>query len=113
MSEVLADQQQSMAARVVAFLSGELAVPPERIGMLTRLRQDLKMDGVDAANLIETFALTFDVDIDAFRVNDYFTAEQGINPLLCHILWIFGNGRPLKTLTVKDLILAAEKRKLG
>lgn len=102
-------KQESMASRVIAFLSNELAVPPEKIGMLTRLRQDLKINGVDAANLIEAFALTFDVDNDTFRVNDYFTPDEGINPLMARIFWIFGNGRPLKTLTVKDLILAAEK----
>jgi len=112
MSEI-AEKPESMASRVVAFLSNELAIPASDIKMLTRLRQDLKLNGVDAANMIEAFGLTFDVNVDAFRANDYFAPEEGGNEKLLWVLWIFGNGKPLKTLTVKDLILAVEKGRLG
>ncbi len=111
MSEIT-DKPESLAAKIIAFLARELAVPAEKIGMLTRLREDLRLDGVDAANLIEAYSLIFDVDIEAFRANDYFAPEQGPRPLFSRILWIFGNGKALRTLTVKDLILAAEAGKL-
>lgn len=107
------DKYESPAKKVTSFFSNELALPAEQINMTSRLRQDLKIDGVDAANILEAYALTFDVDIDSFRVNDYFGTETEIHPVWGWILWIFGNGRPLKTLTVADLVRAFEKGRLG
>lgn len=107
-----AGQYETTAHKVRTFLANELALPPDQINLTSRLRQDLKMQGGDAADIIEAFSLTFDVDITYFRANDYFGPGIDINPALATILWVFGNGKPLKTLTVKDLILSVEKGRL-
>lgn len=107
------EKYESPAQKVIAFFSNELAVPPEGINMTSRLRQDLKMNGIDAVNILEAYALTFDVDIGNFRTNDYFGTEKEIHPVLGWMFWIFGNARPLKTLTIADLVRAFEAGKLG
>lgn len=106
---------ESTAAQIVALLAEALDIPAQRIGMLTRLRQDLKLDGPVAEEVIALFALTFEVDTGPFRVNDYFAATPGGagNGFFAPLLWMFGNAKPLKTLTVKDLVLAAENGTLA
>ncbi len=104
--------QQTPAQRVIEFFSTELALPPEQIDLTSRLRQDLGIDDADAADLMEAYALTFDIDISAFRINDYFGADIGVHPVLSHIMWLFGNSRPLKTLTVADCAKALETGRL-
>lgn len=106
------EKYETKAHKVRAFIANELAVPPESVNLTSRLRQDLKIDGADAADILEAFALSFDVDDSAFRANDYFgTGAGGFAPVpgLEWVLWFFGNGRPLKTLTVADLVRAVEK----
>ena len=106
------EKYQTPAHKVRAFLANELAVAPETINLTSRLRQDLHVNGVDAGDIVEAFSLTFDIDISGFRVNDYFGPGPERSPFLSGILWIFGNGRPLKTLTVADLVRAFESGKL-
>ncbi len=103
---------QDMTEKIIDFLSTELAQPPEKIHLRTRLRQDLGINGADAADILEAFSLTFDADIDDFRINDYFEVEAGVNPVLSYMLWMLGNGKPLKTLRVADLARAVEIKKL-
>lgn len=93
---------------VIAFLAGQLGEKGGGITIWTRIRQDLKLDGDDAAELIANYAYAFHVDIDAFRFGDYFSTAGSPHPLLAWWLYLFGNGRPLKNLTVRDLINAAE-----
>ncbi|PJB73178.1 MAG: hypothetical protein CO093_01230 [Alphaproteobacteria bacterium CG_4_9_14_3_um_filter_47_13] len=104
---------ETPAHKIRAFLAEELAIPPETINLTARLRQDLKLDGTEAAELLELFSLVFDIDISGFRINDYFSEGTMISPLLSGFLWVFGNGRPLKTLRVSDLVHAFDKGKLG
>ena len=96
---------------VLAFLAEELGLEREKLSIWTRLREDLKLDGDAANELIVNYAYAFHVDIEGFRVNDYFNAGTGGNPspFLAKILWLFGNATPLKTLTVRDLVDGAMK----
>lgn len=96
---------------MLAFLAEELDAPLDKLSIWTRLREDLKLDGDAANELIVNYAYAFHVDIDAFRVNDYFNAGTGgnPNPVLAKILWLFGNALPLKPLTIGDLIRGAEQ----
>ena len=93
---------------VVAFLAEELERPRDQITIWTRLRQDLCLDGDSAAELLANYAYAFHVDIDAFRFNDYFNTGGNAVPWLAWWLSLFGNAKPLKTLTVRDLINGAE-----
>ena len=112
MSEEDSHQQLTPAKKIITFLSEELEIPAEKINLTSRLRQDLGLEGDSAADLLEAYSLLYDVEIDAFRINDYFGAPSELNPLLAHFLWIFGNSRPLKTLTVADLIRALDTKEL-
>ena len=105
--------RQTPAQIVVNFLSEELGIPVEEINLTSKLRQDLKVDGEKAVDLLELFSLTHDVNIDSFRVNDYFGDEIANNRAIMFMMWLFGNGRPLKSLTVVDLIKSLETGKLG
>lgn len=94
---------------VVAFLGEELGALPDDVSVWTRLRQDLRVDGDAANGLLADFSYVFAVDMAGFRVNDYFRAgDGGAHPVLSAILWLFGNAKPLKTLTVRDLVRAAD-----
>ena len=57
---------------VIEFLSRELAMDKSKIWPSSRLRQDLRVDGADAMQLIEAFSVAFEVDTDDFRFTDYF-----------------------------------------
>lgn len=91
---------------VIEFLSRELAMDKSKIWPSSRLRQDLRVDGADAMQLIEAFAVAFEVDTDDFRFTDYF-GETPQPQWIAFTLWLFGNGQPLKTLTVENLTHAA------
>jgi len=105
-------EYETPAQKVISFFAEQLGVLPESVNLTSRLRQDLGLNGEEAADLLELYALSFDVDIDAFRINDYFGADAGMIPVLSYLLWIFGNGRPLKTLTIADLVRAFDSGKL-
>ena len=96
---------------VIEFLSRELAMDKSKIWPSSRLRQDLRVDGADAMQLIEAFSVAFEVDTDDFRFTDYF-GEKPQPQWVAYMLWIFGNGQPLKTLTVQNLIHSALLKKL-
>lgn len=104
-------RQIKAAEEVIAFLARELDVPQETITPASRLRQDLGLDGEDAEYLIEAFGLHFDLDMSGLRINDYFAADAGVNPVLSYMLWIFGNGRPLRTLRVSALTALVVKKR--
>ena len=96
---------------VIEFLSRELAMDKSKIWPSSRLRQDLKVDGADAMQLVAAFSVTFDVDTEDFRFTDNF-GEKPQPQWVAFVLWLFGNGQPLKTLTVQNLIHAALLKKL-
>ncbi len=94
---------------VVAFLADALEMERSQITIWTRVRQDLKLDGDDAADLLANYSYAFHVDTDTFRFNDYFNTGGNAHPVLAWWLSLFGNGKPLRTLTVRDLVRGAEQ----
>lgn len=96
---------------VAAFVAEELALPPGSISPLSRLRQDLGVTEDNADELMQDFFYVFAIDPGRFRVNDYFGPQPVKNQALAYLLWLFGNARPLKNLTVLDLCKAAERRR--
>jgi len=106
------EKYETPARRVRDFLAEELDMPAEKINLTSRLRQDLKITASDAADILESFSLTFGIDIGGFRVNDYFSAGPTPHPAFSFLLWLFGNAKPLKTLRVTDLVRAFEAGKL-
>lgn len=98
---------------VISFLARELDVPEAHMTPSSRLRQDLGLDGEDAEYLFEAFSLHFDLDLSGFRVNDYFAADAGVSPFLSYMLWIFGNGKPIRILRISDLANMVVKKRLA
>lgn len=94
---------------VIRFLSEALDVPAQRILPQTRLRQDLGVNGENADELFRDFSYVFRVNIDGFRINDYFGPGPSLNPIWGTMLTLFGNTKALKTLRVNDLAEAADK----
>jgi len=94
---------------VIAFLAQTLALPEEKVTIWSRLRQDLHVDGDVAADLIADFAYAFHVDLENFRFNDFFNTGGNAPAWMAWWLSWFGNAKTLKTLTVRDLIRAADK----
>lgn len=72
----------------------------------TSLREDLGVDGDDAIELIQQFAIIFGVDISMFRYAEYFGSEA---PMSISTIWnaLFKKGSRFRKLTVGDLVDAA------
>jgi hypothetical protein len=87
----------------------ELGIPKHHINIHSRLSQDLDVDPASALILLEAFSVTFEIDIDDFRINDYFGVKDSTPVFFQWIMWFFGNSKPYRSLTVKDLIQACEK----
>ncbi len=102
--------------RVFDLVSRHRAVPKEKLGPETRLREDLGMEGDDAVEFLEEFSKRFDVDLGKFEFHKHFGPEVAYNPLIVLIDFIFK--RPPRypdlgkyPVTVKHLILVAENKK--
>ena len=79
----------------------------------TRIIEDLGIDGDDAGEFMTAFAEKFQIEWNEFQWHDYFDSEW----------WLSITGKPFKKmlgwkyhakkdLTIRDLIHAAEQRKL-
>lgn len=97
---------------VVDFLADECGVTPEAITPHTRLRQDLGVNADNADEIIKDFGYAFRTDVSAFRISDYFSVMPRRSKAMGVLLWLSGNGKLLKTLTVADLVRAAERGRL-
>lgn len=96
--------------------------------MRTRIGEDLKIIGDDAAEFLEEFSSAFGVDLSSMKFEDYFPSEAGAdmhyylttianiqyeNKILGIVrsveskLWgLFANKKLYKSVTVEDLIIA-------
>lgn len=93
------------AERVAAFLGMELHVKTCDLHSETRLKQDLRVDGADAVDLLEKFAEEFEVDMSACDLSRHFGPESG-DPFIW--LWQFITRKKLTPITVADLVCCAE-----
>jgi Protein of unknown function (DUF1493) len=97
--------ESGIAKRVTEFLVRELRLRKTDLKRETRLRQDLRVYGTDAIELLEAFAEEFRVDMSGFDVAQYFWPE-GSDPI--RWLWRLLVGDKLLTMTVEDLVRSAE-----
>lgn len=49
--------------RVLEFVAGETGVRRRKLKLTTRLREDIRMDGDDAVEFFQAFAIMFDTDL--------------------------------------------------
>ena len=62
-------------ARVTEFLSRELGVPQDDLTPTTTLREELRVDGTDAVDLMFAFGQDFGVDMSSCDLRRYFGPE--------------------------------------
>lgn len=53
----------SIEERVLEFVAGETGVRRRKLKLTTRLREDIRMDGEDAVEFFQAFAIMFDTDL--------------------------------------------------
>ena len=101
--------------KAVASLVGRVAgVRVEAIRPETRIEHDLGCTGEDAAELMDTFAREFHVNLEGFTFERYFGSEAGATPLSLLtgvIAYWLGQEAPtsLEPLTVGQLATAAAR----
>jgi acyl carrier protein len=92
--------------KIKALIAEKTSVNESRLGRNTRLYEDLKIEGDDAFELLESFKEKFKVDMTDFNYNEYFSGE-GID-LIGAIVSIFKRKKKrLKSITIADLEKAA------
>jgi acyl carrier protein len=97
----------ALEQKVKEFVAKQICVKPESLSIQTRLCEDLGIDGADADDLFERFAEEFQVDLSTFQLDKYFGPEAGFNIFLS---WLVLSTK-LETLTIQDLVCAAQASK--
>ena len=95
-TEVERLQRASLKLRLIAFVSRELGVAPERVRLETSIEDDLGATGEDAAEFMDLYATEFDVDLAGFEFDRHFDGEGAGNPigwLVALLIWPWTRGR--------------------
>ena len=99
-----------LVKEVIDFVAAQRGVKPEKIGLPTRLSQDLGVGGDDGDDLIIDFGRRFNVDLTGFDSLPYFGEEAAFNPLVYLYFLLFDRKKlQLTPLTIRDLVEAAER----
>jgi acyl carrier protein len=90
----------------------------EDISTITRLKEDLKIDGDDAVDFFTAFEKEFNVDISNFNIGEYFNGE-GFDPIgISRIINFFTErketfvGRTSKSINLGHLLKSIEEGRL-
>lgn len=67
----------NLPARVVELVSEHSGIPADKLHAETRLEEDLRMTGDDAAEFLDAFAAAFDVDFTGIEFHKHFGPECG------------------------------------
>jgi hypothetical protein len=102
----------SVFEQIVGLISRRAGIPAVNIRLDSRLLHDLGITGDDAEELLDEFASRFEVEMEGFSFDEYFTGE----PSVLHFLWVLGvRKKPIwedkKELTVSELVEAAHRRR--
>ncbi len=68
-------EPDALAERVRCFVAEAAGVRVDRVGLETRLSEDLGIDGGDASDVLNTFAERFGVDLSELRFDWHFSPE--------------------------------------
>jgi acyl carrier protein len=94
------------------FVAEVISTSPQELTALTRLGEDLGLDGDDAEDFMQAFAHRFQVDLSDFHFDLHFGPEAAYNPFLSFYLWLFKpSALKLEPITIGDLVRAAKERK--
>ncbi|MEP6755959.1 MAG: DUF1493 family protein [Chthonomonadales bacterium] len=100
---------ESLEIRVKEFLAEYLDEPIAKFQNHCRIEEDLNYTGSDAAELIDAFAIYFEVTLENLDFHKHFGPE-GCNPfwLLLPPIWLKDHGK--YPVTVQHLINVAEAK---
>ena len=96
MTEAERLRRASLELRLIAFVSRELGVTPDRVRLETSLEDDLGATGEDAAEFMDLYATEFGVDLAGFEFDRHFDGEGAGNPiawLVALLIWPWTRGR--------------------
>jgi len=96
---------------VRTFLSDFCSIPEKKININSDIVHDLKIEGDDAAELMDSFSKRFIVNLSTFDLSEYFVSESAFNPIRALCLLFYGKKKKLKNIYVYDLINAAKVKK--
>lgn len=96
----------TLEQKVKEFVARQICIKVERLSIQTRLAEDLGIDGDDAYDLFERFAEEFQVNLSTLQLDKHFGPEASFSLFL----W-FKPVIDLKTLTIQDLVSAAQAGK--
>jgi len=105
--------ESKLAEEVKCFIANELREPYERLGLDTRIQNDLWVDGADGWELMAAFWKQFDVDPGDYDDAYYFGDEGGGCLPTFFFFWLIGRkpSRKLIQITVQDMVVAAKNKR--
>lgn len=99
-----------IADAVRAFVATARSTSVEEVSLNKSLFHDLGIDGDDAVELINGFAIRFDVSLDGFDFQKHFGAEAAGGPIAFLVeLFKKEKSRKLRRLEIIDLVRAASE----
>ena len=101
-----------LVARVIDLVHRSSGTRKAKIHIDSDLGRDLGIDGDDASDLLKAFAQEFQVDLSDFKFDTYFGPEAGGNPFVWLIRWLTESWPSFRGLTIRDLAVAAQNRRL-
>lgn len=107
----LRDSRPETANEVKRFIAYHLIIPFDQIYGSLRLQDQLDLAGRDGAQLMESFAKKFYVDMTDFKASDYFPCDEP-SEFVSGLAKLLGKSkRTICSLTVDGLIVAAQTGK--
>jgi hypothetical protein len=106
----------SLEREVFDFVAEFCSFPRQNLRRETRLQQDIGVDGDDGDDLLIAFSKRFGVSLDTFYTLNYFNNEGvsifDLARLICQLLGFCQIPDEKMPITIDDLILSAENKKL-
>ena len=112
--ETVPSNSPCIANAVRKFVASERSIPADNVTLEKSLFHDLGIDGDDAVELINRFAIRFNVNLEGFCFRKYFGPEGAPGPItfLSEVFWKKQSGKLLR-LEISDLVRAASDGKFS
>jgi hypothetical protein len=101
--------EEDILKKILLFINRERGVYRKKITLDTSLETDLKLTGDDAYDFFLAFSKEFNVDVENFKISDYF-ADEGSFELMKLVL--FGIHTKKKDFKIRRLVEAIKDSKL-
>jgi acyl carrier protein len=103
----------SQEETIVSLLARVSGVPKEKIMRTTRLREDLGIDGDDAAEFLREIVKLYSIDATDFEFVQFFNPEPSFPAILEYLFLFKRKKKPLLSMSLQYLIEAVGLGKLA